>query len=185
MAVINKTLAGAELLKRLQRWLRRGWVGEHNTLGKWDNEGRRVKKRYYTVSCDDRRFYDDECGPFPPGEMMIEMAGAMMRGGKATDENWPRAMFTPAISLDSVWVDIYMQGEGAFERHARLQIVEVWAKQKRITIDFHVNKQKTRSTAVVKFGQYERSEDASDFPSPVMVANIALALEAGVDACSS
>lgn len=182
MAVKEKTLPGGELLSRLQRWMRLGWVEEHNTLGVWDRAGRRQKKRFYTVLCDVRRFEDTECGPFPPGNMMVAMGGALMRAGKATDEKWPRLMFTPALTLDSVWIDIYMQGDGAFARHERLQTVEVWAKQKRITIDFQVNNQKTRSTAVVKFGQYERREDAALFPSQEMVANLALALDvAGVD----
>lgn len=187
MAVKKKTLSGSELLTRLQGWIRQGLVEEHYTLGDY-SDGRRVKHRYYTMFCDPRRFYDDECGPFPPADMMVKMAGAMIRAGEAIDEKWPAAMFRPVMTLDSVWVDICMEGAnnpaGAFERHARLQTMETWARQKRITIDFFVNNQKTRSTAVVKFGQnwqYERCENAESFPSPEMVANIALALNAGVD----
>lgn len=160
---------------------------EHNTLGGWDDKGRRIKGRFYTVFCETRRFDDKECGPFPPAAMMVDMAGAMMRAGKATGENekWPKAMYSPAMSMNCVWIDVTMQGAndpaGAFERHARLQTMETWVRQRRITIDFSVNNKKDRSTAVVKFGQHERREDASDFPSAEMVANIALALNAGVD----
>ena len=103
-------------------------------------------------------------------------------------------MFTPAQSNNHVIMDILFQSKraarhekvevmntSAWERYGRLQTLEVWQKQGRIDIKYFLNNQKDRSTAVVTFGQYERREDTSNFPSPEMVANIALALGAGAD----
>lgn len=194
MAVKKKVLSGAELLTRLQGWLRRGWVEEHNTLGRWDTNGRRIKGRYY-ISISGQRFDDKECGPFPEPAMMVEIAGHLMRGNLGRDERWPRAMFTPAQSNNQIVIDIVQRSNHAvergvkydavnahaWERYSRLQTLEAWERSGRIHVSYFTNNQKDRSTAVVTFGQYERREDTADFPSPEMIANIALALGAGVD----
>lgn len=104
-------------------------------------------------------------------------------------------MFTPAQSNNQIVMDIVQRSNHAvergvkydavnahaWERYSRLQTLEAWQKQGRIDIKYFLNNQKDRSTAVVTFGQYERREDTSNFPSPEMVANIALALGAGAD----
>lgn len=194
MAVKKETLSGGELLTRLQRWLRLGYLEEHNILGGWDLRGRRIKGRFYTTThahgLPYARFDDEECGPFPPGSMMIDIASTLLRVGLDKDEKWPRAMFSPPKSMNHIVMDICsiimdncsQNDVDAWGRYSRLQTVEAWARQKRVKVEFFVNNKKDHSTVVVTFGQYERREDAALFPSPEMVANLALALDvAGVD----
>jgi hypothetical protein len=189
---------GPGRLATLQKWLIIGWVNENTSLGVYDKQGRRQRRRFYTLNSREPHpeFEDTSRNPFPPKRMMLDMAAAILRNGlgrtvRGDEGEWPKNFLKPPQTLNHVIVDVMMHATklnpesdtaaGAFARYERLQTVERWQKSGRIDVSFHVNDKRDQSTAVVTFGQHERREHTEVFPSPEMIANIALALDAGAD----